>query len=141
MSTAKETPKRPKGGVIKEINDKLAQKKAKKDKPNGKGDDFKEMTPEELAAQEGRTEKRIQADLPGMETPKLPDLIKAAKSYVEARNSRMKMTETEVDRRTLLHGLMNKHQLRYYKFEGLKIELKAGEDKVKVSVETDEDDE
>ena len=102
-----------------------------------KDKDFEEMSEDEVNKQEGR-KKGVQAELPGMETPKLNDVIRAAGSYEEARDARIKCTEKEVEKKTLLLGIMGKHGLKEYKWGDLVIKVKST-DSIKVKrVEEDE---
>jgi hypothetical protein len=90
---------------------------------------------------------RKQGELPTLERKKLLEVNAAAEGYVEARDERMKRTETEVEARTALVAVMKKHSLTVYRDDeaspALLVTLTPGEDKVKVTraeeeVEADE---
>ena len=110
----------PKGGVIGQINRKLAE--------------------QNRTAETEQKPILVQGELPGQETPKLKDVIRAAEAYREARDERMKLTMTEVERKEFLHNLMNSHGLKYYSYEGLTVEIVAGRENVKVRVEADDEE-
>lgn len=129
-----------KKGTVTKINEKLAEKAKQK------AEEFTETPPEELAGQEGRGEEApppvlIQGELPGQETPKLVDVIRAAEDYRKKRDKRMDATKEEVAAQALLLGIMDKHMLTEYHFEGLVVKKEQGKIRVTVRVETgDEDD-
>ncbi len=89
------------------------------------------------AKPKGRRAK--QGFLPDMEPPSIPEIDAAADAYVDARNTRMAMTETEVERRTLLMGLMKQHKLANYEYDGKTVSIVADEKcKVKTKKEGEE---
>lgn len=55
--------------------------------------------------------------LPGLEPVVIPELDRLAEAYVETRNSRMKLTEQEVQEREALVATMRKHQQTVYRVE------------------------
>lgn len=117
MSTRTQTGPRlvkdgkPKGGVIKQINDKLEEMKT----PQA-AEKFEEIPAEELAQQEGRPAVLVQGELPGQETPQLEDVIRAAEDYRQKRDARMNATKLETNAQALLLGIMKKHSLREYHY-------------------------
>ena len=121
-----DTPKAPKGGVIGEINKKLAEKKAAKANGN---DEIAEVKP-----------VLIQGELPGQETQKDEEIIRVAEHYRTARDERMKLTKVEVERRDFLQAMMNSKGLKHYKFEGVEVDIIA-EEKVKVKIAKDDEEE
>lgn len=78
-----------------------------------------------------REPKAKQAHLPGMDPPSITEIDEAAEAYVEVRDERMALTESEGERRGLLLELMKKHELSTYEFDG-KIVSVLAEEKVKV---------
>lgn len=55
--------------------------------------------------------------LPGLEPVVIPELDRAAEAYIETRNSRMKLTEQEVQEREALVAMMRKHRQAVYRVE------------------------
>lgn len=76
-----------------------------------------------------------QSPIPGTERKVHKDITKAAETYVEARDERMELLETEVDRKAKLVKVMLKHdEIEYIDEDAeLKVVLTEGETKVKVS--------
>ena len=89
--------------------------------------------------------KPKQKQLPGLETPKIKKIEDLADRYVERRNERMAMLQSEIASRDLLSAVMIEHGLKAYQCEdGKTIEFVATE-KIKVrskkeAGEEDEDD-
>lgn len=79
---------------------------------------------------------RRQNELPGMERKKVAEINKAAEEYVEIRDARMQMTKREVQSKAALLATMKKHEYAVYEdLEAdppLRVEVKAGEDKLRV---------
>ena len=77
-----------------------------------------------------------QTEMAGTQADKIPEIENAAGRYVEARDERMGLTETEVKRREELEEVMQKHKLTEYAYqdgeERFKVELKASDIKAKV---------
>src|SRR5579863_9372111 len=63
---------------------------------------------------------------------------KAASKYVDIRDARMALTEQEVDAKAVLMKAMHENNLTRYKFDGYLVEIKPGEEKVKVKSVDDE---
>lgn len=82
-----------------------------------------------MATKRGRPK---QGHLPGMKPPSIKELDSLADDYTEVRDERMRLTETEIDKRDLLQAMMKKHNLHRYEYDGKVIEVVADE-KVKVS--------
>lgn len=61
--------------------------------------------------------RRRQPALPGLETPKHPDVEAAAESFVGARDERMELTKAEVATRDRLIATMKAHDLAVYRIE------------------------
>lgn len=110
------------GKEVTQINRKLREK-AEKEKSSGA--ETKEPEP-----------VLVDGELPGFETEKIPELIRAGKSYNQAKKARMKMLETEVERKALVMSLMHEHKLNRYKYGKLTIDLESTE-KLKVSEDDD----
>lgn len=124
---------KPTEGTVTQINRKLAEKKAAE---QGSREEQAEVEVTKLA------EKPIlvQGELPGQETEKDEEIIRAAEHYRTARDERMKLTKVEVERRDFLQAMMNSKGLKEYKFEGVEVEIVADE-KVKVRIAKKEDEE
>jgi len=118
-----------KGGVIGEINRKLAESKKK-------GDADVAVT---ALAEEPPVS--VQGELPTMETERDEEIIRAAEAYVQARDERMKLTKIEVEWREFLQALMNSKGLKHYKYERVEVDIVVAEEKVKVKVAKQEEDE
>jgi hypothetical protein len=78
-----------------------------------------------------RTRKPRQRYIPGTEPPSVPAIEKAAEAYVEARDARMSMLATEVERHDALLALMREHKLDSYEFDGQIINI-VHQDRVRV---------
>ena len=80
--------------------------------------------------------RKNQGELDGTQADKIPEIEDAAGRYVEARDERMGMTESEVKRRGELEEAMGKHKLTEYTYqdgeEYFRVELKPSEVKAKV---------
>lgn len=68
----------------------------------------------------------------GTEPPSIPELDRAAESYVSLRDKRMNLTEDEVEAKTKLLEVMKDHKLEQYKVNGYTVIVTHGDDKVKV---------
>lgn len=84
--------------------------------------------------------KPKQKHLPGLEPPSIPKIEKLADTYVERRNERMAMLESEIAAKDLLFAAMNEAGLKHYEYDGKIIDVVAVE-KVKVKKAKSEDDE
>lgn len=67
--------------------------------------------------------KKVQQDLPEMKGPgveaiDIPEINRAAKKYLEVRDTRMKLTEEEVQFKAELIEAMHKHQAKLPKKDG-----------------------
>lgn len=71
-------------------------------------------------------------DGPGVSRPKVKAIDIAAGEYVEVRDKRMSWTEKEVDAKTKLAQLMEKHNLTEYIFDDHKVIVIPGKANVKV---------
>ena len=81
--------------------------------------------------------KKKQPELEGMTGPGvapvvIPEIDKAAEKYVNIRDKRMLLTEDEIEAKGLLTELMKKHSLKTYRYDERLVELKPGEETVKV---------
>lgn len=85
-----------------------------------------------------------QSEIPGTERHKIAEVNTAAEAYVEARDARMKKTESEVETRDALIAVMEKHKLTTYRDDDaappLVITVTPGQAKVKVRREDEEDE-
>lgn len=81
--------------------------------------------------------KKKQGHLPGMEPPRNKDLDRLADAYADARDERMQLLRTEINKRDLLHAKMTELGLKFYEFDGKTVEIIADE-KVKVRMKKDE---
>lgn len=66
----------------------------------------------------GRPPKAKQGHLEGMEPPVIKEIERAADRYVEARDERMRLSETEAEAKELLTAVMKKHELTVYNYDG-----------------------
>lgn len=83
-----------------------------------------------------------QQALPGLEDRSIQALDDAALSYDEVKKARMKLTEQEVDAKTLVSELMHKAKKTHYKHGNIVIDLVPEGEKVKVKIKPEgEDDE
>lgn len=82
-----------------------------------------------------------QTDLPGMTDRKLKDIHEAAERYVDVRDQRQALTPKEVALKAELLGLMKKHRLDRYSFDGLEVERVTEEETVKVRLRTPKEEE
>jgi hypothetical protein len=133
-STDMATAKKEKGGVIKQVIDGVAAKKKEKNKAG------KSEIEVEIVRLEGQPEDEkvmVDGELPGMETEKDPDLIRAGKAYNSVKKQRMKLTITEVERKALLISMMHDRKLTHYRYGKLTIDLETSE-KLRVSEDDDE---
>ena len=84
-----------------------------------------------------------QGELPTLERKKVAEVNAAAEGYVDARDERMKHTETEVEAREALIAVMKKHSLTVYRDDEasppLLVTLMPGEDRVKVRRDEEEE--
>lgn len=65
----------------------------------------------------------------------------AAREYAEARDERMRLLRTELERKDLLIGVMKKHGLMVYEYDDVSVELTTSE-KLKVKIkDADEEEE
>jgi len=80
----------------------------------------------------GKKSQGRQEYLPGdgMKPKLVPEIDRAVEKYVEVRDSRMDLTEKEVEARDEVAGLMAKHELKRYRSDGYDVTLLP---KVKVS--------
>jgi hypothetical protein len=85
-----------------------------------------------------------QLEVPGTERKKLKEANDAAEAYVDARDTRMRHTEKEVEARDALVAVMEKHHLTVYRDDEadppLVVTLTPGKAKVKVRRADDDDD-
>lgn len=143
MATAADTTK-PAGSKKSASKKGAAKRAARKSGGNGAdadgftaGDKNDNIRPD--PAEAPRTRKG-QADLPGMEDRKIPDLHAAALDYVGIRDTRMSLTEQETTAKDKVIALMKKHKKEEYQCEGVKIIFEhVEEDKLKVKVRKEED--
>lgn len=81
-----------------------------------------------------------QPDLPTMEKPVIKSVEDAAEDYVGVRDKRMRLTEQECEKRTILIHEMKKAKLTSYTFDG-QVVLLDTKDAVKVRTLKDDDGE
>lgn len=75
-----------------------------------------------------------QQDLPGMSDRKLKDLHECAEEYAEKRDERQAIGLEEVALKARLLGLLKKHKLDHYEYEGVTIDRIMEEETVKVKI-------
>jgi hypothetical protein len=63
--------------------------------------------------------RRKQGELPGMEREQIKEVDDAAEAYRDARDARMKKTETEKESKDALIEVMRKHKLTVYRDESV----------------------
>lgn len=80
-----------------------------------------------------------QGELPGVEKPVVKAVEEAADEYVNVRDRRMKLTEAEVEKRSILIHEMKKARLTSYSYDGQVITLDT-KDAVKVRALKADDD-
>lgn len=87
---------------------------------------------------------------PGVGTTRIPAIDEAAASYVKERDKRIRQTPREVETKTKLIDLLHAHEKEIgrdgegvlrYQFEGLSIELRHTEEKLRVRKLDAEDEE
>lgn len=66
-----------------------------------------------------------------MAPPSIPEIDRAADAYRDARDERMALTETEVEKQKILMALMKKHDVTHYTYDDYDVDVEMGE-KVKV---------
>ena len=93
-----------------------------------------------MAKKQG-SKKPKQADLPGMEERKLPDLHKAAEEYAEVRDERLEIQKREIPAKQELLRLMKVHKKETYKFEDVSIRVVHEKEKVIVRIGAKKDKE
>lgn len=86
-----------------------------------------------------------QKSLEGMTDRKLEALQDAAYEYVKVRDKRMKLTESEVEKKGKILKLMHKHKKDVYDYEDVHIEIVVEDEHVRVKIrkakeETDEEE-
>lgn len=86
---------------------------------------------------------------PGVEQPEIPEIEDAAEKYVEVRDRRMKLTEQECTVRGALSEVMHAHKgtlpqdqdgNSFYPFDGKRVILLNGKERIKVKEINDPDD-
>jgi hypothetical protein len=107
-------------------------------------DDLMDMVPDGSGnTPESESPKGKTGSLPGMESPTIPELTKAAEEYAEARDTRMANGKLEKEKKVALIQLMHKHDLTSYRDTNqdppVEVEL-VTEEKVKVRIKDDEED-
>jgi hypothetical protein len=91
--------------------------------------------------EEGMTmAKAAQARLPGVEDLEIEELQEAALSYADIRDQRMALTPQETELKGKLLGLMKKYEKKAYEHDGIRIEVVAEEETVKVRVKKEKED-
>ncbi len=80
-----------------------------------------------------------QADLPGMEERKIPDLHKAAEEYAAVRDERMELTKEEVKLGEKVLELMHEHKKKVYRFEDVEIKVVVESEKAKVKIKKEKE--
>jgi hypothetical protein len=91
---------------------------------------------EEVRKGRGKTKR-----LPGMEDAEIEELEDAAREYANVRDDRMQLTEQEVEMKQTLLTLMKKHKKETYRHDGVGIRIVHENEKVKVRLIKDKDDE
>ncbi len=100
------------------------------------------------------TNKKSNPDLPamkgpGVEQPEIAEIEEAAEAYVNIRDKRMKLTESEVSTRAVLSTVMHAHAGElpkdedgntFYPFDGRRVILLCGKERIKVKSMDDPDE-
>jgi hypothetical protein len=90
-----------------------------------------------------------QEELPGVESPSIPEIDTAAAAYVKVRDRRMKLTEDECAAKAKLIEVVTEHKKeltpngdgeRTYRFDDFIVILKPGRDNVKVRTDNGPDE-
>lgn len=99
-------------------------------------------------AKKSLTAKGRQTEVPGTETPSIPEIDDAALEYREVRDKRMDLSKKEKAARDHLAGMLEKHGVELYRFiteddEHLKVEVVHTKIKIRVrkDVKTGDDGE
>lgn len=71
-------------------------------------------------------------ELPGMEQREVEDIVAAAERYRECRDERLRQGKLETEAKATLITVMHRHDRTFYSYRGLTVELKKGEEDVKV---------
>ena len=69
----------------------------------------------------------------GMEPPKVEEIEAPAEKVRSLERDRKEFAESEKVAREDLIGLMKKHKLTYYKYDGLEVRLKSSSEKITVT--------
>lgn len=85
----------------------------------------------ETKKKRARPPKARQGHLPGLESPSIPAIDKAADKYVDARNERMEALQEEIKLRDVLEHAMKEAELKVYEYDGFIVEFSL-EEKIKV---------
>jgi hypothetical protein len=75
----------------------------------------------------------------GVTQRKIPAIEKAARKYVEVRDERMALTKKEVDARAVLANAMHENECTIYRFGDMVVEIKPGNEKIKVKTVDEEE--
>ena len=77
--------------------------------------------------------------IPGTKSRAIREIDEAAEVYLEVRDKRQRMTEQEVEKRSMLEDLMRRHKLREYRSDdaGLSVTL-VGQEQAKVRRTSDD---
>lgn len=86
------------------------------------------------AAKKGAVKRARPQRLPEMEDAGIPELDNLAHEYVEVRDPRIALSKREGEIKKFLIAAMHKHKREEYIYDGTKIVLVPGEEKVKVKV-------
>lgn len=85
--------------------------------------------------------KKDQKDLPGMEQRNIEELDAKCKEYAKVRDKRQDLTRREVELQADLLGLLKKHKISNYDYDGVHARIVIEAEKVKVKIDRDEDEE
>lgn len=82
-----------------------------------------------------------QKALPGMEDRSIKELGEKCREYAKVRDKRQDLTRREVELQADLLGLVKKHKLKNYDYDGVHATLVAEVEKVKVKIDKPDEEE
>lgn len=86
--------------------------------------------PAETEGKNGRVKQQFIE--PGMDPPTIPEIDEAAEEYRRVRDRRMELTKEEARHNELLLGLMKKHNLSEYRYDGTEVSVAKEKEKARV---------
>lgn len=70
-----------------------------------------------------KAKRKRQRQLPGMESPSIPAIDKAAEAFLEAKEERFTIIKSFADAKLNLVAAMREHKLAVYEFDGYMVKL------------------